>query len=191
MTGTPGVGKTSVAKALAAKLGALYLSVADIVRDEGLISGFDVKRKSPVGDVKRVSKRVKETVRSSKKDIIIEGHYASYVTPSSLVSYVFVLRRDPDALKAEFEARGYEEAKADENVASEILDVCLVDAIEKYGVEMVDEIDTTQRSVSDVVEEALMVLEGRRKPRVGVVDWLSKLDGDGRLDRILSQLSRA
>lgn len=140
--------------------------------------------------MERLSKRIEEIIHNSLKDVIIEGHYASDAVPSSLVSHIIVLRRNPEELKAEFEARGYDERKVSENMATEILDVCLVNALEKYGLERVDEIDVTKMSVDDVVEEVSKLLDGRRKPRMGLVDWLSELDKDGRLDQILSLLSK-
>lgn len=169
----------------------MYVSLTDIVKEEKLTLGFDEERGVLIADLGKLSKRVKEIIRSSSKDVVVEGHYASDVVPSRLVSYVFVLKRDPEELKAEFESRGYDEMKVLENMSSEILDVCLVNAIEKYGVERVDEIDVTKMNVLNVVDEILRVLNGQRKAKVGVVDWLSLLDKDGRLDKILALLGKA
>ena len=190
ITGTPGVGKTVVSKALATKLGGLYVSLADIVKNEKFISGFDQERDSIIADLKRLSKRVKEIVSNVETDVIIEGHYAQDIVPSSMVSHVFVLRRHPEKLKAEFEARGYDERKILENLTSEILDVCLVGAVKKYGLERVDEINVAGMGVKDVVEEVLRALNGQRKSSVGLVDWLGKLEQNGRLGKILAQLDR-
>jgi adenylate kinase len=190
ITGTPGVGKTEISKALSARLGASYANLEDIVRDENLVSETDKERRTPIVNVRRLSKRIKEIILSSPKDIVIEGHYAPDVVSSKIVSSVFVFRRDPEELEAEFQARGYDEKKTSENITSELLDVCLVNAIEKYGIEKVDEIDVTRMDTYEVVERVLMVINKWRKPRVGVVDWLGKLDKDGRLDKILSLLEK-
>lgn len=190
ITGTPGVGKTVVSKALATKLGALYISLGNLVKDEKLINDFDRTRGSIIADLKRLTKRIKEIIYNVETDVIIEGHYVQDVVPSSMVSHVFVLRRHPEKLKAEYEARGYHEKKILENLTSEILDVCLVSAIEKYGLERIDEINVAEMDTKDVVEEVLKVLDGRRKSKVGLVDWLSKLEQNGRLDEILDELGR-
>ena len=190
ITGTPGVGKTEISKALSARLGASHANLGDIVRNENLVSKAEVEGESLIIDMRRLSKRIKEIILSSPKDIIIEGHYAPDVVSSNVISNVFVLRRDPEGLKAEFQARGYDEKKMSENITSEILDVCLVNAIEKYGIEVVDEIDVTRMSACEVIKRILMVLNMQRKPRVGFVDWLGRLDKDGRLDEILSLLEK-
>jgi len=189
ITGTPGVGKTAVAEALASELKAQHISLADLVREENLVLEVDETRDTGVADLRKLSKRVREIIRSAGY-VVIEGHYAQDVVPKSLEPYVFVLRRDPEELKAEFEARDYGERKILENVASEILDICLVDTIRKHGLERVDEIDVTNMRVEDVVDEILKVLEGRRNCRTGVVDWLRRLEEDGRLDEVLASLGK-
>jgi broad-specificity NMP kinase len=72
-----------------------------------------------------------------------------------------------------------------ENLASEILDVCLVDALKVHGKEKVCELDVTGKSVEDVVNEILNILKGRGKCRVGVVDWIGKLESEGLLEEFL------
>ncbi|MCJ7632976.1 adenylate kinase family protein [Candidatus Bathyarchaeota archaeon] len=190
ITGTPGTGKTVVSNALATQLGVLHINLTELVHKENLVSEVDEERQTIIVDIRGLSKRVREIIYTSPQDVIIEGHYAPAVVPSTLVSNVFVLRRDPEKLKMEFEARGYDELKISENLNSEILDVCLVEAVEKYGLGQVDEIDVTAISINDVVEEIVRVLKGQRQRRVGTVDWLGKLDSEGRLDRILSLLSK-
>ncbi len=72
-----------------------------------------------------------------------------------------------------------------ENLASEILDVCLVDALKIFGKSKVCEVNVTGRNVKDVVNEILHVLNKRAKCHIGVVDWLGKLEGEGVLDEYL------
>lgn len=189
ITGSPGVGKTAVSKALADKLGMSYVSLTDIVKDENLVLGVDGKRDTLIADLEKLSKRVEKAIRNSSKDLIVEGHYASDVVPSSLASYVFVLRCDPDDLRIRLEGRGYKEKKVLENVESEALDVCLVNAIERYSAKKADEIDTTHMTVNDVVDEIIQVLNGQKPMKVGKVDWLGKMEEEGRLEKFLNQLN--
>ena len=45
-------------------------------------------------------KKLAETINSrNEANIIIDGHYAAAVTPTELVTKVFVLRRNPKELK--------------------------------------------------------------------------------------------
>jgi len=179
------VGKTSVSHKLASKLDALYISITDLVKEEKLITSLDKVRKTLVADTEKVSKRVQEILKSSEGNIIIEGHYAVDVVSKKEVSTVFVLRRDPTELMGVLEKRGFEGKKLWENLASEILDVCLLDALSACDADKVCEIDVSGKTVEEVVEEMILVLEKRKACRSGIVDWLGKLEDEGRLGEFL------
>ena len=185
VTGTPGVGKTSISRLLASKLDAVYVSLAELVERERLISGVDKARETLIADTDKVSKRVKEIIRNSECDVIVDGHYAVDVVPTKDVHMVFVLRRDPSELKSVMENRGFKEKKLWENLAAEILDVCLWDAVSTCGSDKVCEIDVSGKRIEEVVEDMILMLEGRKKCRVGIVGWLGKLEGEGRLHEFL------
>ncbi len=185
ITGTPAVGKTSISRLLASKLDAVHANLTELAEQEKLTSGIDKVRKTLIADTDRVSKRVQEIMKSSQRDIIIDGHYAVDVTPAKDVHVVFVLRRDPDELKGLMENRGFKGRKLWENLAAEILDVCLWDAVSACGPDKVCEIDVSGKRVEEVVESMISVLEGRKKCEVGIVDWLGKLETEGRLHDFL------
>jgi len=187
ITGTPGVGKTEVSQLLSKRLNASHLDLNRIVKEEGLTLGIDKERKSQIADLKRLAGRVQELIKESSEDIIIEGHYVSEVVPPKLVSYVFVLRRDPDLLKADLERKEFGKQKASENISAEILGICLSEALNAYGLKRVCEIDTTNKRVESIVEEIIHVLDGEEKPSVGKVDWLGKLEREGRLENLMEQ----
>jgi len=190
ITGTPGVGKTTVANELAARLSAELLNVSELVKKENLIIEKDEERGTVIADIKRLRARVKTILRKVEKDIIIEGHYAYDIVSKSTNPYTFVLRRDPDDLEAALRSRGYDERKISENVAAEVLDVCLIGAMRRFGRDRLDEIDVTHMDVGMVVNEILAVLRGERAMGLGKVDWLGVLEEEGRLDRFLSQIVR-
>lgn len=185
ITGTPGVGKTAVSLFLASKLDAMHVDLAELVKKENLVSGFDKARGTPIADTNRVSKRVKEIIGRSKKDVIVDGHYAVDVVVAKDIYLVFVLRRNPEELKRLLEDYGFEGRKLWENLAAEILDVCLWDSVSACGSNKVCEIDVSDREIGEVVEEIVSVLEGKRKCETGVVDWLGKLEKEGRLQDFL------
>lgn len=188
VTGTPGVGKTTVAHKLASKLDALYISITELVKKQKLITGIDENRQTLIADTKKVSKQLQEILANTEGSIIIEGHYAVDVVPKKDVNTVFVLRRDPRELKSALENRGYDEKKLWENLAAEILDVCLWDALSACGVDKVCEIDVSGKTVEAVVEEIMMVLEKRKECRHGIVDWLGKLENEGQLEEFLKKI---
>ncbi|KYH42724.1 MAG: adenylate kinase [Candidatus Bathyarchaeota archaeon B63] len=184
ITGTPGVGKSSVSSLLASKIGAHVISVGKLVEEEDLHLGWDDERKTYIADLDAVSKRISQIMRGRRGTIIIEGHYAVHVVPPEKVSLVLVLRRDPRELKRILENRLYDERKIRENLAAEILDVCLYDAVSICGVEKVLEVDVTGKSPAEAVEEILMLMK-RKRSRVGIVDWLGMLESEGELDDYL------
>jgi len=185
VTGTPGVGKTSVSRSLASKLGAVYVSLAELVERERLISGVDKARGTLIADTDRVSKRMQEIIKSCECDVVVDGHYAVDVVPSKDVQMVFVLRRDPSELKSVMESRGFRERKIGENLVAEILDVCLWDAVSACGPDKVCEIDVSGKRTEEVVKDIILILNGKKKCQVAIVDWLGKLEGEGRLHEYL------
>ena len=188
VTGTPGVGKSSVSKILASILGARLVSIGELVKKESLYTGWDEKRETLIADTDRLSERISEIISAERRTMIIEGHYAVHVIPPEKVDLIFILRRDPRELKKTLEDRGYSRRKIMENLAAEILDVCLFDAVDVCGVEKLCEINTTSKSPREVVNEILSVIKGERKPVVGIVDWLGMLESEGILDDYLKEL---
>ena len=185
ITGTPGVRKTAVSRLLASRQNATHIDLTKLVKREKLISGVDKARGTLIADTEKVSERVQEIIRGCERDVVIDGVMAVDVLPAENVHLVFVLRRDPEELKEVLENRGFRERKLWENLAAEVLDVCLWDAVRTCGSEKVCEIDVSGKGIEEVVEEIVSVLEGKRKCSVGIVDWLGKLEREGRLHDFL------
>ncbi|MEM2879998.1 MAG: adenylate kinase family protein [Candidatus Bathyarchaeia archaeon] len=185
ITGTPCVGKTSVARLLSERLNALHVNLTELAMRENLVLGRDEKRDTVVVDERRMKKVISRIVEGSEQTVIVDGHYAASVVPKKLATHVFVLRRNPVELRGFMEKAGFVGNKLWENLAAEILDVCLVEALRVYGNEKVCEIDVSGKSVNDVVTEIIEVLNGSRKCYVGVVDWLGKLEREGLLEEYL------
>lgn len=186
ITGTPGVGKTSVARLLSSKIRATHVNLTELAEKERLIIEFDQARNSKVIDETKIKEKLIEILGCSRGDIVVDGHYAVFVTPKEHVTHVFVLRRDPIELKRLLEKRGFSGQKLWENLAAEILDVCLVDSLNLMpeGVKIC-EIDVTDKAFSRVVEYVLAVLRGEEECLLGVVDWLEKLEQRGVLEEYL------
>ena len=179
------MGKTTISHKLASKLDASYIGVTELVKNENLVISIDKERKTLVADTKKVQERLQEIVSASEGKSIIEGHYVVDVAPKKGVHTIFVLRRDPHELKKVLEKRGYQEKKVWENLASEILDVCLWDAISACDADKVCEIDVSGKTIEAVVEEMILVLENKKECKVGTVDWLGKLEAEGEVEEFL------
>jgi len=188
VTGTPGIGKTEVSRTLASMLNAKHIDLGELVKHENLISGVDEVRRTLIVDINKVSKRLDNIIKETNQDVVIDGHYAVDVVPPKEVELVLVLRRDPDELQGLMENKGFRERELYENLAAEILDVCLWNAVKVCGLNKVCEIDASGKGVREVAEHTISVLSGERQRQVGIVDWLGKLDKEGRLQHFFKNL---
>ena len=187
ITGTPGVGKSAVSKVLAVKLRALHLDVASLVRGEGITSGYDERRQTLIADTSKLAKRVQQVISETSKTVIVDGHFATDIVPGKQVTRVFVLRCHPEQLRRRMEERGFQGSKIKENLAAEILDVCLADAVTSVGKKKVCEVDTTHQTVDTTVNHVLSILNGKRQCAIGIVDWLGSLEAEGTLEQYLQE----
>jgi adenylate kinase len=185
ITGTPSVGKTTLGKKLAKQLNGEYVNLTKIADKEHLILEQDKARETGVIDDAKMKRTLKKLIAQTSTDIVIDGHYAAAVTPKKLSTHVFVLRRNPIQLREFMLKRGYSVAKQAENLEAEVLDVCLVEALQNQEKAKICEIDTTDKSVDDVLMDILAILEGKKRCCYGFVDWLSLLEREGRLGEFL------
>ncbi|MCW3996939.1 MAG: adenylate kinase family protein [Candidatus Bathyarchaeota archaeon] len=185
VTGTPCIGKTTTAKALAEKLNAHYINLTEFAKTYNLILGEDKQRKSTIIDEQKMRQKLTQTINSiNNQNIVIDGHYAAAIVPTRSVTHVFVLRRNPQELKAFMEKSGYSQNKLQENLQAEILDVCLTEAIEAHA-SKVYELDITGKTTQEVIVDIMDVLNMNKKCSVGIVDWIGTLEREGILDEYL------
>lgn len=161
--------------------------MADLVKRERLTTGYDKKRRTLIADTNKLAKQLQQIIKQQKGNVIIDGHYAASVIPKTQVTKVFVLRCHPQQLEQQMKQRGFMGTKLRENLAAEILDVCLYDAIMNVGIEKVCEIDATKKSVDDVVKEIVSILKKEKTCTVGIVDWLGKLEKEHSLNHYFKQ----
>jgi broad-specificity NMP kinase len=83
--------------------------------------------------------------------------------------------------------RGFKGRKIRENLAAEILDVCLYDAVKAVGTEKVCEIDATGKNPTEIAHEIARVLDGKGLCTIGNVDWIGKLEQEKQLDKYLRE----
>jgi len=187
ITGTPCTGKTTIAKQLAAKLNADFINLTDFAKTYSLTLGEDLERHSTIIDEKAMQQKLKETIESAaNSNIIVDGHYAAAVTPNNQVTYVFVLRRNPKELKEFMQKCGFSNAKLYKNLSAEILDSCLVEAMQTQSGK-VCELDVTGKTIEENVAEILDVLDKGKKCSAGIVDWLGMLEQEGLTDQYLKE----
>lgn len=185
ITGTPCTGKTTVAKELTQKLSAQYVNLTEYAKTHQLTVGEDTRRKTTIINEEKMRIKLAETINSSDNNyIIIDGHYAAAVTPTNLVTNVFVLRRNPKELKHFMQKCGFNNTKLYENLSAEILDICLIEAIQTQQGK-VCELDITGKSLEKTVTEIVEVLAKGKKCMTGIVDWLGMLERENITDQYL------
>ncbi len=186
ITGTPCVGKTTLAKQLANSLSALYVNLTDYAKQNNLTLGEDTQRNTTIVDEEKMRQALTTTINMSETSVVIDGHFAASVVPKSLSTHVFVLRRNPIELKKFMQKTGFSEAKMYENLSAEILDICLVEAMENQEGK-VCELDVTAKTVEQTVDEVLAVIRGEKVCSCSVVDWLGMLENEGLTDQYLKE----
>lgn len=129
ITGTPGTGKSTLAKFLARRLGWERLDVAK--HYPTIAIRYNQKKHCYDVDVKKFTKLVVEKLNQAKRGLIVDTHIAHYL-PSKLVDLCFVLTcSDLKELQRRLEKRNYSQNKIQENVQAEIFQVCGEEAKER------------------------------------------------------------
>ncbi len=161
LTGTPGTGKTTVARELSKRTGRRVIAVNDVVGDDYL----SIENGTKVVEPAAVGEKIKALL---KEDSIIEGHMAHLL---GIGGIVIVLRTEPSELRRRLEKKGFEKSKLEENLEAEAIDVCLIESLDHH--KRVYEIDTTGKSPVDIVHSISQILEGKTKRYMpGRVSWL-------------------
>ncbi|KAF3002799.1 hypothetical protein G7054_g6155 [Neopestalotiopsis clavispora] len=137
ITGTPGVGKTTHCEVLAERTGLRHLSINQIVKDKEAHEGWDDEFQSWVVDEDKLLDAMEDDV--SKGGCILDWH-ACDLFPERWVDLVVVLRTDSTVLYDRLKTRNYPEAKLQENLDSEIMEVLLQEARDSYSEEIVVEL---------------------------------------------------
>jgi len=148
LTGTPGVGKTSVAKKVSKILGLEHVNVSKRALEIGAAAGEDE------GSILVDLDILKETLEKMD-NIVIDSHFAEVFDSD----FIFVLRCEPKILFERLKRRSYPEKKVKENVEAEILDYCLIHALENHPAEKIFEI------TENPAEEILSIVENPVKEK--------------------------
>ena len=173
ITGTPGVGKTTLSTLLSEKTGRPHIELAELVKREKLYVGYDERSQSYIVDEERVKKRLRDMLTCKE---IVDTHVVSAL-PREKISLAIVLRLDPQVLEKRLKQRRYPPVKIKSNVESEILGYVTVDAVNLFGEERVNEIDVTGLTPEETLKLVLSIIEGVERRRPGKIDWLEKYWG--------------
>ena len=173
ITGSPGTGKTTVSKIVAKNLESPLININDLITEKHIYNGYDEEKGYKVVDLSSLSREIKLALDEFSKEqlIVIEGHLAHYFDVEELVETVIVLRSRPDILRKRLNRRKWSDSKVQENLEAEALDICTFEAVEIHG-EKVNELDTSDLGVEDVVELVIEILDGKKHFSPGKLNFL-------------------
>lgn len=137
LTGTPGVGKTTLGKELAQRTGLKYINIGELAEQGQLYDGFDEEYSCPILDEDKVVDELEEQM--TEGGVIVDYHGCD-LFPERWFHIVFVLRTDNTRLYTRLENRGYSGKKLQDNVQCEIFQTILEEALEAYQEEIVHQL---------------------------------------------------
>ncbi len=173
LTGTPGTGKSSLAKAAEAS-GWRIVELAELARRSGAVVGRDEGRAVDEVDVALLRDAVAADLEAvgPEERVLLVGHL-SHLMPCDVT---VVLRCSPAVLRERLAARDYPPGKVRENVEAEAVDVVLIEALETAPPHGVYEIDTSKEPVKESLSSLLAVVEGDAKAlKAGSIDWSAEV----------------
>jgi len=150
ISGTPGTGKTEVAKKVAEKLDFEYVSLNEIAEEKDLYVGYDEERKCRIVDTDAISEELR---KRKDKNLVIESHYAHDIYSDIRIILTCQLKE----LRKRMEKKGWPEKKIEENMDSEIMEVIRSDTIESgnefHEIDNSEDIEDTVREIVEIVKQ--------------------------------------
>uniref|UniRef100_A0A2P2I2G8 Adenylate kinase isoenzyme 6 homolog n=1 Tax=Hirondellea gigas TaxID=1518452 RepID=A0A2P2I2G8_9CRUS len=162
ITGTPGVGKSTLGEEVADLLGMELVNINEMAKEQNLYDGYDDERQCHIIDEDRIIDELEEGIEEG--GLVVDYHGSNFF-PIRFFQAVFVLRCDNTVLYDRLAARGYNDKKIQENVECEIMNVLRDEAAESYDSKIVFELqnDTTEQMEKNVKT---------------ITDWVRDRQGD-------------
>ncbi|XP_006882647.1 PREDICTED: adenylate kinase isoenzyme 6-like [Elephantulus edwardii] len=161
LTGTPGVGKTTLDKELASRSGLKYINVGDLAKEGQLYDGYDEEYDCPILDEDRV---VDELENQMKEGGVIVDYHGCDFFPECWFHIVFVLRTDSHILYKRLEIRDYNEKKLYDNIHCEIFQILYEEVMASYKEEIVHQLASNKpEDLEDNVNQILKWIEQWQK----------------------------
>ncbi|KAF5293016.1 hypothetical protein FQA39_LY13785 [Lamprigera yunnana] len=154
ITGTPGVGKSTLSEKLSQASGLKWLEISKIAKENECVKQFDPVYQCSVLDEDKLLDGLEELMSAG-------GNIVDYLScdffPERWFDIVFVLRTDNTTLYDRLVSRGYEGKKLEDNIDCEIFETILEEAKASYAPEIVHELFNTnceelERVMADIHE---------------------------------------
>jgi len=172
ITGSPGTGKSIIARLLSRKMRLELVDIKKIVEQKKLCAGSS--REVDIGKLAKALDFLKK-----KKDYVVEGHLACELRLPA--DFIFVLRTHPDVLRRRMARRKYGNRKIQENLMAEMLDYC-TQRVEKIYRKKPLELDTSSRTAAKSAAEMEKAIKQKKK-KLDSVNYSKELKAHLRLGR--------
>jgi len=156
ITGSPGTGKTTIAKMLAKRLKCKYINELDFSLKKGL-GKWDHESGELVVPLSALKRELSKEL-AKEKDIIVEGHLLCETKLP--VDYVVLLRVHPEILEERLRRKQYEELKVADNVFCEGIDYCKKHVSRRYAESKIIEIKN-EGNINNTIKNILKELNLR------------------------------
>jgi len=129
ISGTPGTGKSTLAKKLSLLLKITRMDIDRYIMANKLYSGYDKLRKTKIVSETPLKRSLSAYIRQSETSLIIDSHLA-HILPSSLITLTIITSCKLKPLQQRLKKRRYNQLKIRENLDAEIFDTCYTEAVE-------------------------------------------------------------
>ncbi|KAK1443850.1 p-loop containing nucleoside triphosphate hydrolase like protein [Babesia gibsoni] len=133
VTGTPGVGKTTLCRRIIDDCKLKYLNIAELIKDKNLYSEWDDEMDCNIYDEDKLNNEL-QRMCLEEGGFLIDFHSTEGIDEDD-IDHAVVLTTDIEILCGRLKKRGYNDKKIDNNIEAEIFKVCLEDALDAYGEE--------------------------------------------------------
>ncbi|XP_008560841.1 adenylate kinase isoenzyme 6 [Microplitis demolitor] len=157
ITGTPGVGKSTLARKLSEKTGLVWRDISKLAEENRCLEEYDPIYQCPVLNEDRLLDSMESLM--SKGGNIVDYHSAE-LFPERWFDIVFVVRTNNTVLYDRLTARGYQGKKLEDNIECEIFQTILEEAKSSYRDEIVHELESnTQDQIEANVNRVCLWVE--------------------------------
>ena len=191
ISGTPCTGKTTVSTKLndyfkENDFNTCFIKINDLAIEKDLVLGEDQDKFYKVIDIDKLNLILNEEIddflnkssncsdfssdssSDSSNIVIVEGHLSHLCEGADKM---IILRLNPKELESRLKGRDYSDSKIKENIEAEALAVCSAEAYEIYGGNA-SEIDTTNKSIEEVIDMIINIISGQLESPVGSIDFM-------------------
>jgi adenylate kinase len=169
ISGTPGTGKTTIAKLVAKKLGATLIDTDYLLKEYKIGTGMDEKRHSKIIDTKKLAEAA---VKEAQKHpvTVFEGHLSHFAAADLTI----ILRTEPGQLSLRLKEKGWGSEKIKENLEAEVIDEITSECFRKKNVIELDTTDEFPEIIATLIVRAIKEDRIRERYSPGHIDWSDK-----------------